>query len=378
MTEKQWKEPVAIYGAAMVGVSVYYAIKTLYENCRVTCFIVSAKEGNPAEIDKIPVVSLEEFEQRDATVLIATPENHHSTIMAELKKRGFSNYICMDSQREAALMEQYYETIQGFPTLKSCIREPGGEPWEGSLKVCMTKFHKDTPLKNPYEQPGWVYPVQAGAALTDRRITDLLDNQGDHISEKNGNYSELTVMYWMWKNSGKICSQKKNAGQNGAGSREETANEYLGLFHYRRILDLSEEDFYRAGKQNVDVILPYPTIHFPSIEEHHRRYVKEEDWNAMIAALTELEPQYARSMPGIFSQPYFYNYNMFIARKNIFEDFCSWLFPILERTEELSTPKGRERSDRYIGYLGENLTTLYFLYHRHDYRIAHTGRRMLL
>ena len=67
-----------------------------------------------------------------------------------------------------------------------------------------------------------------------------------------------------------------------------------------------------------------------------------------------------------------------IARKEIFQNYCNWLFPILERTEELSEPKGNERADRYIGYLGENLTTLYFMYHKKDLNIVYTGRRMLL
>ncbi|MCI8889418.1 MAG: DUF4422 domain-containing protein [Hungatella sp.] len=42
---------------------------------------------------------------------------------------------------------------------------------------------------------------------------------------------------------------------------------------------------------------------------------------------------------------------MFIAKEGIFRDYCDWLFPILRRTEELSSPKGWERADRYIGYL---------------------------
>ena len=83
-------------------------------------------------------------------------------------------------------------------------------------------------------------------------------------------------------------------------------------------------------------------------------------------------------MPEIMAQPYFYNYNMFIARREVFSDFCGWLFPILERIEELSVPAGRQRADRYIGYLGENLTTLYFMYHKNHRKIAHVGRLMLV
>ena len=57
---------------------------------------------------------------------------------------------------------------------------------------------------------------------------------------------------------------------------------------------------------------------------------------------------------------------MLIAKKKVFQDYCNWLFPILARTEELSEPKGWERADRYIGYLGENLMTLYFMYYMED------------
>ena len=58
--------------------------------------------------------------------------------------------------------------------------------------------------------------------------------------------------------------------------------------------------------------------------------------------------------------------------------YCDWLFPLLSRVEELSEPKGSERADRYIGYLGENLTTLYFMKNKDRLKIAHAGRLMLL
>ena len=68
---------------------------------------------------------------------------------------------------------------------------------------------------------------------------------------------------------------------------------------------------------------------------------------------------------------------MFLAREKVYKDFCDWLFPILARIEKRSEPKGNERKDRYLGYIGENLTTLYFRYHRNDLNIVHTGRLML-
>ena len=72
-----------------------------------------------------------------------------------------------------------------------------------------------------------------------------------------------------------------------------------------------------------------------------------------------------------------YNYNIIIAKAAVLQEYCEWLFPILERVEELSIPKGSERADRYIGYIGENLLTLYFLYHKDRMNLVHTGRIML-
>ena len=343
---------IAIYGAQMVAVSVYYAIKELYSDCKVWCFIVKEQSGNPYDIDGIPVITLDRFKENDIKVLIATPENHHPAIIRDLETKGIRDYLCMDSQREAALMERDYEK-KGYRILHAC---PAGNSQAG-LSVFMSKFYQDQPLKESYRAPDWIHAIQAGAALTDIRIAEICDNQGENISEKNVNYSELSALYWVGKHADA---------------------DYLGLFHYRRILDVQEEDLYRLNKNDIDVILPFPTIHYPSINEHHRRYLKEQDWEAMVQALAECAPLYAKALPKIFAGQYFYNYNMLIAKRQIFQDFCNWMFPILARTEELSVPKGRERSDRYIGYLGENLTALYFLYHQRDFKIAYTGRKMLV
>lgn len=144
------------------------------------------------------------------------------------------------------------------------------------------------------------------------------------------------------------------------------------------MLDVKKEDLLRFDKNDIDVVLPYPTVHYPNINEHHKRYLKQQDWDAMMQALKELAPEYAKRLPEIFEKQFFYNYNMLIAKEKVFKDYCDWLFPILQRTEELSVPKGSERADRYIGYLGENLTTLYFMVNADKLKIVHTGRLMLI
>ncbi len=238
------------------------------------------------------------------------------------------------------------------------------------LEVYAAKFHGDKPLENTYNIPDWLHPIQVGAALTQERVADILDNSGENISGKNANYCELTALYWIWKN-------RIPGKEDCFGALEGTGAQYYGLFHYRRFLDLQEKDLERLTIGDIDAVLPYPTVHEPDISEHHTRYIKESDWEAVLRALQELEPEYYAAFDKIFSQEYFYNYNILVARAGILKQYCQWLFPVLERVEELSTPKGSERRDRYIGYIGENLLTLYFMRHRNQLKIAHTGRLML-
>lgn len=51
-------------------------------------------------------------------------------------------------------------------------------------------------------------------------------------------------------------------------------------------------------------------------------------------------------------------------------------FPILMRTEELSVPKGSERRDRYLGYMGETLLTLYFMKNAERLNVVHAECRL--
>lgn len=128
--------------------------------------------------------------------------------------------------------------------------------------------------------------------------------KGIIYQKKNVNYSELTGLYWIWKN--KLCLEESQDGNEG---------QYYGLAQFRRMLTFSNDDLLRLKDNDVDVIL---------------------------------------------------------AKKKVLKDYCEWLFPILERMEELSVPKGCDRADRYIGYMGETLETLYFMKNVNNLTIVHT------
>ena len=367
---------LVIFGAQGTALGAYEAIHNLYPIRNIRCFLVTERGDNAEYLSGVPVLELETFanalsteEKEDLEILIATPENMMPEIETSLESHGFFCHVRLTSSRWSELMHCYCAGEKDFMPLRAL---PVGYH-RANMHVFMAKFHKDKQLSARYGLPEWITPIQVGAVLSPRRVANILDCDGENISAKNGNYSELTALYWIWRNR-LGGGSTDSLGSDPSGS---VRNEYYGLSHYRRILEFTEDDVLRLVDNGVDVVLPYPMPYEPDIEEHHKRYLKEEDWKAVRRAVQELQPGYAKAFEGILKQKYFYNYNIILARKEVLKEYCDWLFPILERVEELSIPRGAERSDRYIGYVGETFTTLYFLSQKMRLDIKHVGVRFL-
>ena len=68
---------------------------------------------------------------------------------------------------------------------------------------------------------------------------------------------------------------------------------------------------------------------------------------------------------------------MVIARKKILDDYCEWLFPILEYCEAHCDVRVGTYQKRYIGFLAERLMGIYFLRHEEDYKIVHVKKHFV-
>lgn len=348
-----------IYGAGVVAYGVYMAVKNLY-GLLPQYFVVTEYGENPSSYDGIPVLEVSKADSKFQIfpVLVAAPEIYHSDIGKNLGERGSSNIFYIDSHMEYLLMKRYLKKTEkivlseDLGCKKKSVQEISDNP-KDFVSVYMAKSHKDKKLKKHYEIPEWIIPVQAGKSCTDQMLADISDAEGENISEKNPDYCELTVTYWVWKN----CHSR-----------------YKGICHYRRKLILEEAALWNCAVNDVDLILPLPFVCYPNAKGQYGRYISREDRACLERAIGDVSPEYSEVLYRLDRQPLFYDYNMLIAKEDIYNDYAEWLFSVLFQAEKYCLPEGKIRGDRYAGYLGELLTSLYIFKNSGRYKIVHAER----
>lgn len=357
-----------IYGAQAISLGTYEAIKCLYPQRKLLGFVVTDRGMNPLMLAGLPVKTLEEFsdeltleEKDEVQVMIAVPENVCDEIETILIKYHFYHYQKITSEDFADLRMQYHKMRKDLRSVKELsVGKHGPE-----VQVFIATSDKDKPLKNDYKYADYMIPIHAGAKQSSRFVAEYRDDVGSNISLKNGNYCELTVLYWVWKN----CLKEDCSAQY---------DRYYGLMQYRRVLLLDRQDLFRLKENRVDVVLPYPMPYEPDIELHHERYVKNADWKVLMEVVKEVFPECMAYFDEILKGRYLYNYNIILAERSVLREYCQWLFAILEKVEQLSVPNGENRSDRYLGYMAETLETLYFMKNKDKLRIVHAGCKLLV
>lgn len=191
----------------------------------------------------------------------------------------------------------------------------------------------------------FIIPIQVGKALNDSCIEEVTDNTGNNISDKNKIYCELTALYWIWKN---------------------TNEEYVGLYHYRRQFNISKKEILKI-LEDADIIMPKRKLFRMSIKEQYIREHGENEWNILMDILKEMYPEYYKFSNKVFERNKIYRFNMFITKKALFNKYCEWIFPLLEKIEKrVGVEDKNEYQKRYIGFMAERLFTLYVIYNKFE------------
>lgn len=172
-------------------------------------------------------------------------------------------------------------------------------------------------------------PIQVGAEEKKKIEEYVQDNTGDNISSKNPYFCELTGLYWAWKN---------------------LDAEYIGLVHYRRYFTVAkkvpkkEQEKFKIivnqqeleeKLQNVNVILPKKRKYYiENLYSHyaHTMYVEPLDETRKI--IEEKYPEYIEEFDKLHKRTSAHMFNMFIMKKEILNEYCTWLFDILFELEK--------------------------------------------
>ena len=237
-------------------------------------------------------------------------------------------------------------------------------------------------------------PIQVGAALAGSHFPGFLyDDAGkDNISAKNRSYCELTAQYWAWKN---------------------VAADYYGFFHYRRFLypdtgakapylverepslnlldKLGYRDFDKLIGQ-YDLIAPKGEDMYVPVREHYANapYHHQKDLTTVEEILRERHPEMVEAVETYLSGTVCYFGNIYVMGRDVFHDYCAWLFPILAEFDRRTDVSGyTPQEQRVDGYLAERLFGIYLTFRRdslktlelprvHFYPAAEYHKRRLL
>lgn len=194
-------------------------------------------------------------------------------------------------------------------------------------------------------------PVQVGAEGKEKIEGYTQDNTGDNISSKNPYFCELTGLYWAWKN---------------------LDADYKGLVHYRRYftkakrIPKEENEKFRiiltqndaeSILENADVILPKKRNYYiENLYSHyeHTMYVEPLDETRKI--IEEKYPEYLEEFDKLHKRTSAHMFNMFIMKKEILNEYCTWLFDILfELEKRTDASKYESFHARFYGRVSELL-----------------------
>ena len=346
-----------IYGAGDVSKEVYFCLSNEPYCLPIKAFVVSkTSDLLPKEIVGIPVVGYDDWIIDDrAVIIVSVIEKYREEICYLLDKKNINNRVLMTFESDiwSEFREEsfkYYCEQMSYPFLFS---DSGySQSITSSLQddrdfyVYVTRSTKDKPLKQTFSSRCWEKEIFAGAAIDHVGRNFITDDKGENISIKNRKYCELTAMYWIWKN---------------------TKSEYIGLSHYRRRFD--EDDISLIYERDVDCVLTIPMINVPNVLYMYGKNHDAEDWKIMRDVVKVIAPEYMQALDTVEQSNYYVPYNMFIMKRHVFNEYSTWLFPILEKCEKEIGNKDDAYQNRYIGFLAERLMTAYFYHHKDDLKI---------
>lgn len=358
---------IYIAGAHSRGITTGYYLKYLDSSVEILAYLYDNDEDNTTEIDGIPVLKINDNSKLDvdATVYVGTRGVNQSHLIKTLQACGMTHIIPVDVRFDMELRNRFlekwyqshnrkYDKIYAYEADEETSMVSVSK--NATIYVANSIFDKS--LTTSYKFSEYEKLIQVGTALTGQRMdVSFFDNDGENISDKNKQFCELTALYWIWKNA---------------------KEDVVGLVHYRRHFILPENWLSYMATNDIDVILPVPLYVHPNLESNYRSRHIGEFWDEMMEYLKQNQSEEYEKAKDFFNSTGLYSpCNMVIARKDVFDELCGWLFPILFYVAEKCGTVDDNYQNRYPGFISERLITYFFEQHRDKYKIVYADKNFL-
>lgn len=169
-------------------------------------------------------------------------------------------------------------------------------------------------------------PMICGNAIVQGMNNYVKDNEGKGISTLYPFYGIMTGQYWAWKNA-----TTENIG----------FCQYDQIFLKNHLMKLKSSQA-ASILNDYDIILPEKTqLQNPFFDLtiakektnsiHYTHYPVPREWSKMRYVIEEIYPDYLYAYDLIFEDKSYYQNNMFITNREIFDDYMLFAFRIMER-----------------------------------------------
>ena len=246
-------------------------------------------------------------------------------------------------------------------------------------------------------------PIHVGSAIAQRTLPGLVrDDEGDNISAKNPHYCEMTAQYWAWKHS---------------------KADYIGLCHYRRYLSFSDRHFdnltgdrrgqvlakaltpgteAKYGLLDQEAVRSIVTSHDilvgeaqdlskvytpfgvqPTVLKHWQAHdmalINVKDLEALFDIVQARYPEFYKDMREYLDGKYFYGFNTFVMRRDLYCELCEMEFAVLAELEQrVDLSHYNQQLSRIYGFMGEILFSSYIYHKKKRNPALRVGERQLL
>lgn len=249
---------------------------------------------------------------------------------------------------------------------------------QSAVSDCTIRIFAATHRRTAAFESSIIEQIQVGSGNAKERFENTLhDDEGDNITELNPLYCELTAQYWAWKN---------------------VDADYYGFCHYRRYFDFSDveheenswgevmekvidkrtqaeyglgdaairraiEGYDVVTTRNQDLQAIYggfstPLEHWSAAPDLH-----DQDLIDTMAILELRHPDYAPDVEAYLRGNRSRFCNMFIMRKAVFDEYCAWLFPLLDDFMQVwDKSRCNREALRTPGHLSERLLNIFLMH----------------